>query len=135
GLATGAYDELSKTFGHQIIGIEHDEQRAALQQSKGRNVLVGDATDTDFWSKLRLSTAKELIVLAMPSHNSNVFAAQQIRSVGIDCQVVAIAKFHEEVEELAALDVPSFNMYSEAGTSLARHAMETLLTRGHAGSL
>lgn len=134
-VGTGAYDELSKTFGHQIIGIEHDEQRAALQQSKGRNVLVGDATDTDFWSKLRLSTAKELIVLAMPSHNSNVFAAQQIRSVGIDCQVVAIAKFHEEVEELAALDVPSFNMYSEAGTSLARHAIETLLTRGHAGSL
>jgi threonine dehydrogenase-like Zn-dependent dehydrogenase len=131
-VGTGAYDELSKTFGNRIIGIEHDEQRAVLQRSRGRNVLVGDATDTDFWNKLRLSATKELIVLAMPSHNSNVFAAQQIRSVGINCQVVAIAKFAEEVEELASLDVPSFNMYSEAGSGLARHAMEALSIRGGA---
>jgi len=40
--------------------------------------------------------------------------------------VVAIAKFAEEVHELEALGVPSFNMYSEAGSGLARHALQAM---------
>ena len=68
----------------------------------------------------------ELIVLAMPSHHTNVYAAHQIRNVGIKGVIVAVAKYGAEVGELSELEIPSFNMYSEAGAGLARRALEVL---------
>jgi predicted Kef-type K+ transport protein len=125
-VGTGAYDDLQSRYGDQIIGIEHDASRVDAQRAAGRKVLLGDATDTDFWNQLKASQHIELIVLAMPNHHNNVYAAHQIRNVGIDCKVVAIAKFPGEVSELDALNVPSFNMYSEAGQGLARRAREII---------
>jgi hypothetical protein len=113
----------------QVLGIEHMPEKATAHRAQGRHVKVGDATDTDFWSAVKLANPKELIVLAMPSHHSNVLAAQQIRQAGLDCQLVAIAKFDEEVSELAELGVPAFNMYAEAGSGLVRHALDTLVNR------
>jgi predicted Kef-type K+ transport protein len=125
----GAYDNLGSYFDQKIIGIEHDTQRVKQQCNSGRNVVHGDATDSDFWSKLKTGTTLELIVLAMPNHRSNIYAAQQIVGSDLSCKVVAIAKFASEVDELAALDVPSFNIYSEAGSSLARHALDAVQDR------
>jgi hypothetical protein len=112
-----------------VLGIEHNAEKADAERAAGRHVKVGDATDTDFWNTIKKSNSKELIVLSMPSHHSNVYAAHQIRNAGLSCQVVAIAKFSEEVVELDALGVPSFNMYSEAGSGLARHAMQAIAPR------
>jgi hypothetical protein len=109
-----------------VLGIEHNAEKADYERAAGRNVKVGDATDTDFWNTIKVANSKDLIVLAMPSHNSNVYAAHQIRNAGLNCQVVAIAKFGEEVKELKELNVPSFNMYSEAGLGLARHALDAM---------
>ena len=125
----GAYDKLGSYFDQKIIGIEHNTQRVTQQREAGRNVVYGDATDTDFWSKLKAGSTLELIVLAMPNHRSNIYAAQQIASSGLTSKVVAIAKFASEVDELAALGVPSFNIYSEAGASLATHALDALEDR------
>lgn len=125
-VGTGVYDELVPLWPARILGIEHNAEKADAGRAAGRNVKVGDATDTDFWNTIKASNGKELIVLAMPSHHSNVYAAQQIRNAGLTCHVVAIAKFSEEVYELDALGVPSFNMYSEAGSGLARHALQAM---------
>jgi Kef-type K+ transport system membrane component KefB len=128
-VGSGAYDELEPIWPGQVLGIEHNAEKADAERAAGRHVKVGDATDTDFWNTIKKSNSKELIVLAMPSHHSNVYAAHQIRNAGLSCQVVAIAKFAEEVVELDALGVPSFNMYSEAGSGLARHAMQAMAPR------
>jgi predicted Kef-type K+ transport protein len=125
-VGTGVYDELVPLWPGSVLGIEHNAEKADAERAAGRNVKVGDATDTDFWNTIKASNGKELIVLAMPSHHSNVYAAQQIRNAGLTCHVVAIAKFGEEVHELDALGVPSFNMYSEAGSGLARHALQAM---------
>jgi predicted Kef-type K+ transport protein len=122
-VGTGAYDELQAVWPGQVLGIEHNAEKVGALCAHGRQVKVGDATDTDFWNVIKADNSKDLIVLAMPSHNSNIYAAQQIRQAGLTCKVVAIAKFADEVRELAELDVPSFNMYSEAGSGLARHAL------------
>ena len=64
------------------------------------------------------------IILAMPNHQGNLFAARQIRNLGFTCQVAAVARYPEEVEELASYKVcTAFNMYDEAGSGLARHAL------------
>lgn len=131
-VGTGAYDELEAFWPAQILGIEHDAEKVDALRKAGRQVKVGDATDTDFWNIIKSDNSKDLIVLAMPSHNSNIYAAQQIRQAGLGCKVVAIAKFAEEVQELAELDVPSFNMYSEAGSGLARHALSAFKAKEEA---
>jgi hypothetical protein len=115
-VGSGAYDELVHMWPDQVLGIEHIAEKADAHRAQGRHVKVGDATDTDFWNAIKAAKPKELIVLAMPSHHNNVYAAHQIRNVGLTCQVVAIAKFDEEVPELAKLGVPAFNMYAEAGS-------------------
>lgn len=122
-VGTGAYDDLQAVWPNQVLGIEHNSEKVDALKATGRQVKEGDATDTDFWNMIKVDNSKDLIVLAMPTHNSNIYAAQQIRKAGLTCKVVAIAKFAEEVQELAELDVPSFNMYSEAGAGLARHAL------------
>lgn len=123
-VGSGAYDDLAPVFNDKILGVEHSAERLDALRGAGRRVLLGDATDTDFWSKLKAGKCIELVVLAMPSHGSNLYAARQIRNLGVKCTVVAVAKFPEEVEELSGLDVPAFNMYSEAGSGLARQALD-----------
>lgn len=125
----GTYDKLSPSFENKVIGIDHNAQRVKQQRELGRYVVHGDATDSDFWGKLKAGTTLELIVLAMPNHRSNIYAAQQITASGLVCSVVAIAKYSSEVNELAELGVPAFNIYSEAGSSLANHALEVLQNR------
>lgn len=129
-VGTGAYDELHPIWPDQVLGIEHVAEKADEHRAQGRHVKVGDATDTDFWNAIRAAKPKELIVLAMPNHHSNLYAAQQIRNAGLTCSVVAIATFEDEVRELAALGVPAFNMYAEAGLGLARHALEKITPSG-----
>lgn len=128
-VGTGAYDALTTTFSHQIIGLDHNPSRVSEHQDLGRKVLLADASDTDLWANLRKSNRLQMIILAMPNHHNNIAAAEQLRDLQFQSLLVAVAKFPEEVEELAALGVTSFNMYSEAGLGLARHALTELQLR------
>jgi hypothetical protein len=87
-------------------------------------VQVADATDTDFWNMVHQSKpVEEMIILAMPNHMSNIYAAARIRASKLDCKIVAIAKHETEVNELSKLGIPSFNLYREAGEGLANQAL------------
>ncbi|SDB08065.1 transporter, CPA2 family (TC 2.A.37) [Desulfonatronum thiosulfatophilum] len=124
-IGSGAYDELQKTYGKEICGVEHAPDRVDFNRSQGRNVILGDACDTEFWLKLRKDLRLELVILAMPNHYGNMYAAQQLRNFGFECQVAAIARFPEEVEELSAIGVcTAYNMYEQAGAGLVRSALE-----------
>ncbi|MHC1729551.1 MAG: cation:proton antiporter [Syntrophobacteraceae bacterium] len=124
-IGTGAYDELRKTYGEELCGVEHDPKRVDFNRGQGRNVILGDACDTEFWLKLRKDIQLELVILAMPNHQGNMYAVQQLRNFGFECQVAAIARYPEEVEELSALRVcTAHNMYEQAGAGLAHIALE-----------
>lgn len=124
-IGVGAYEELRKHFGECICGVEHSPARVESNRAEARNVILGDALDTEFWVKLKRDLDLELIILAMPNHQGNLFAARQIRSIGFNCQVAAVARFPEEVKELSSYSVcTAFNMYDEAGSGLAQHALE-----------
>jgi hypothetical protein len=124
-IGTGAYDELKKIYGAELCGVEHAPERVDLNRSQGRNVILGDACDTEFWMKLRKDIHLELVILAMPNHQGNIFATHQLRNFKFDCQVAAVARYPEEVEELAAIGVcTAYNMYEQAGAGLVRTALE-----------
>ena len=69
---------------------------------------------------------EEMILLAMPNHMSNVYAAESIKASGLDCKIVAIAKHESEVKDLTNMGIPSFNLYREAGEGLAREALKVI---------
>lgn len=124
-IGSGAYDELQKIFGDQICGVEHAPDRVDFNRAQGRNVILGDAADTEFWLRLSKDICLEIVILAMPNHHGNVYAAHQLRNFGLTCQVAAIARYPEEVEDLSALGVcAAYNMYEQAGAGLVRTAME-----------
>jgi predicted Kef-type K+ transport protein len=124
-IGSGAYDELQQIYGNEICGVEHAPERVDANRAAGRNVVLGDASDTDFWIKLKKDINLELVVLAMPNHQGNVFAVHQLRNLGFDCMVAAIAKYPEEVQELSELGIcTAYDMYEQAGTGLARQALE-----------
>ena len=107
-VGAGAYTSLSESRPNKVLGIELNEDRAKELSTQGYNVKVADATDTDFWNMVRISEpAEEMILLAMPNHKSNLFAAERIQASGLDCKIVAIAKHESEVQELLKLGIPS----------------------------
>jgi Trk K+ transport system NAD-binding subunit len=126
-VGTGAYKALEIERPGEILGIELNKERAEQLKSDGLKVEIADATDTDFWNQVHLSKpVEEMILLAMPNHMSNIFAAQRINASGLNCKVVAIAKHETEVEELSKMGISSFNLYLEAGVGLGREALRAL---------
>ena len=129
-IGSGAYDELKQHYGDGICGVEHAPERMDANRAEGRNVILGDANDTDFWLKLKRDVELELVILAMPNHQGNVFAVHQLRNLGFDCMVAAIAKHPEEVEEFSELGIcTAYNMYEQAGAGLARQALRGCVLR------
>ncbi len=123
-VGTGAYKILEEARPKKVLGIELSDERAIKLRDKGFNVKVADATDTDFWNMVHLSKpVEEMILLAMPNHMSNVYAAERIQASKLDCKIVAIAKHETEVDELSKMGIPSFNLYREAGEGLASEAL------------
>lgn len=124
-IGSGAYDELQKVYGGKVCGVEHAPERVDFNRGQGRNVILGDACDTEFWLRLRKDIDLELVILAMPNHQGNVYAAQQLRNLGFECMVAAIARYPEEVQELMELGTcTAYNMYEQAGAGLAQKALE-----------
>lgn len=120
-VGTGAYEYLRNRYGSVVIGIESDLDKVAQHQSAGRNVLHGDATDSDFWDRLGASSSNlKVVLLAMPEQSANMYAVQQMERGGYTGFIGALAKFPDHAYLLKAAGVHAvFNMYAEAGTGFA----------------
>ncbi len=120
-VGSGAYDDLVRHYGQVVIGVEMDAKRVGLHRELGRNVVQADATDPAFWHRLERVHVK-LILLAMPAHDSNMYAAGVLRESDYQGQVAAVARFPDEVQALQQAGVHiAFNMYAEAGAGFASH--------------
>jgi hypothetical protein len=83
---------------------------------------MADATDSDFWERVRVNDNLDLVVLAMPKHGANIHAAQTLKRHEFEGVVAAIGKFDDEVKELRGVGLDTaFNLYSEAGSGFADH--------------
>jgi predicted Kef-type K+ transport protein len=122
-IGTGAYDALELNYGDKVMGVDYNHQKTLKLRSEGRRVITGDALDSDFWNKLQLTDKVKLILLAMPDHNGNRYAAEQLDQIKTcSFKVAALAHYQTDEKELNALGVnPVYNMYEEAGAGFARH--------------
>jgi glutathione-regulated potassium-efflux system ancillary protein KefC len=124
----GAYDFLQRDRGLNPVGIDADPDNVTRQQQAGRNVVLGSATDADFWHRLHLDDGHiKLVLLAMPQAEENVFAAEHLLKEGFTGSIGAIAKFPDDEAALRTVGVHQvFNLYAEAGAGLAQHVCAEL---------
>ena len=127
-IGVGAYDALTENYGDRVMGIDYDHQTTLRHRQQGRRVITGDALDSDFWNKLQLTENIKLILLAMPDHNGNRYAAEQLNNIdSYSFKVAALAHYKTDAVELNELGVsPVYNMYQEAGSGFARHVWSEL---------
>ena len=123
-VGTAAYDDLRARQGDIVIGVDFDPDVAKSHQAAGRNVIVGDAMDIDFWARARMSKKDKIrwVMLAMPNHAANMQAVYELTANKFDGIIAATAKFDDQVEELKAAGVQAaYNFYAEAGYGFAEH--------------
>ncbi len=126
-IGTGAYDELTERHGQVCLGIELQKERALHHQRHDRNVIKGDATDSDFWERILSTENIELVLLAMPHNKGNRFALKQLKQRNYQGRIAAIAEYQDQVDEFLEQGVDAaFNIYREAGSGFAQHVCEQL---------
>jgi len=129
-VGAGAYDELADGRGRAVLGVDRHDYVVEASEHAGRNVVRGDALDTEFWGRLCLSPDIDLVVLAMSDHQANLEAVRRVNDFLPGARIAAAATHVDQVEELerAGVDVAR-NLYGEAGQGLADDACD-LLERG-----
>jgi predicted Kef-type K+ transport protein len=126
-LGTGAYDTLKAKYGDVVLGIDADPEVVARHKSAGRNVILADATDDEFWSRAQAGKVR-VAILAMPEYEQNLSVARQIqqlpRKPGYK---FAVVDYPEQVEALKEAGVDAvWNIDAEAGTGFAEDVISRL---------
>lgn len=99
-----------------------------FHREQGRNVVQGDASDTDFWEKLDRAPALELVLLAMPYHAGNMFAVEQLKKLDYQGKISAIVQYGDDAVALRESGVHSvYNLYEAAGAGFVEHVVCELL--------
>ena len=112
-------------FGDTVVGVDIDPVTARRHQEQGRNVLLGDPSDADFWERVQATHTLEVVMLALPLHSANLDVLAQLKAVSFDGTVAVIAKFGDEVEALQEAGATTvFNVYAEAGSGFVTHLFE-----------
>ena len=131
-VGAAVFDDMRARQGDIVIGVDFDPDVVKKHQAAGRNVIVGDATDIDFWARTRMRKKDKIrwVMLAMPNHAANMHAVNELTANKFDGIIAATAKFDDEVEELKAAGVQAaYNFYAEAGYGFAEHVCRAVEVR------
>lgn len=124
---TAAYDALRERLGDEVVGLDADPVAAEKHRTAGRRVIVGDATDPDFYERLGPASACALVLIGLQSKSEAGTITRLLRATGFKGRVVAMARFPDEIEQLreAGVDTPRY-LHDEMGLGLANSALECL---------
>jgi glutathione-regulated potassium-efflux system ancillary protein KefC len=125
-VGTGVYDTLLNKYGKNLLGIDQDIKAVDFHCENGRSVIVGDATDYDFWERLRPGAVK-MILLDMPNIKELLDAVDMIKQTGYQGIISAAVKHDDCINPLKEAGVDYvYNVYAEAGSGFANHVCENL---------
>lgn len=128
-VGAGAYDELVVRRGPVVLGVDRGIAVVRANAEQGRDIVLGDALDIEFWGRLRLDANLQLVVLAMSDHAANLEVVRRVNHFVPEAKIAATAFHPDHVAELedAGVDVAR-NLYGEAGQGLADDACDLLET-------
>lgn len=124
---TAAYDALHEHLGDDVVGLDADPVSAERHREAGRTVIVGDATDPDFYERFNPTCGCELILIGLQSKSEAGTITKLLRKSGFTGRVVAMARFPDEIKELekAGVDTACY-LHNEMGIGLATSALESM---------
>jgi hypothetical protein len=121
-VGSGAYDRMRESHGDTVVGIDFDAEKIKKHQAAGRNALLGDPSDADFWDKIEQDYSIKLVMLALPNIQANLDALDQLRNISFPGRIAAIARYIDEEKRLFEAGATAvFNIYTEAGTGFSDH--------------
>jgi len=125
-VGTGVYDTLVQEYGESLLGIDYNQAVIDWHRKEGRKVILGDATDYDFWERLQPGSVK-LILLDMSNEKEALAAVDMIKRNRYPGLLAAAVKHNDGVQllEAAGVDVV-FNIYASAGSGFAHHVNDKL---------
>ncbi len=120
-MGTAAYNAMEPDYSGHLVGVELEHEKAVQHSTAGRNVVCGDATNPDFWTRApELLDGLDWVLLTLPIHNANMNAAIRLKEMGYRGRIAATTKFLDEEDALRAVGVEhTFNIYTEAGMGFA----------------
>ena len=124
GVGAGAYDAISRERPGSAVGVDIDPLVVVAQTEAGRNVILGDPSDADFWDRIHESHVVQTVLIALPRASSTLDVVEQVRASGFEGRIAATARFPDQ--EAALLEAGAdtvFNTFTEAGTGFAMHVM------------
>ncbi|MGI9538088.1 MAG: cation:proton antiporter [Desulfocapsaceae bacterium] len=127
-LGTGAYETLKKQYGDVVIGISSNPDIVDRHKSEGRNVLLADATDDDFWARVGLGKIK-VALLAMRHYEENLNVVHRIREMVKDTDretsfLFTVADYPEQIQSFKDAGVKAvWEFDTKAGTGFAEEVI------------
>ena len=122
GVGTAAYDEVRRTAGDAVVGIDIDPVTARNHVDAGRRGMRGDPSDADFWDRVQATHRLEQVLLALPKLRTTLSVLRRLEEAEFRGLKAALAKLPDEAEALRAHGASTvYNMYTEAGTAFAAH--------------
>ncbi|VAW77624.1 Putative glutathione-regulated potassium-efflux system protein KefB [hydrothermal vent metagenome] len=121
-----AYDVLHERLGDKVLGVDFQRDTVEQLRKEGHQVIHGSATDPDFWERMDFDCNRiKLVMLAMPNVQENNYAVQQLKALGYQGKIAAVAKYPDEIEQLEKVGVhAAFNLFAEAGAGFADHVSD-----------
>ncbi len=120
-VGSAVYDSLATQYPNKVLGVDMDNDQVEKYLARGEQVVIGDATNPDFWSRAPgLADKLKWVILALPKHPANLAAAERLREIKFDGRIASTTKFQDEIASLKQLGVDYvFNIYAEAGKGFA----------------
>jgi methylmalonyl-CoA mutase cobalamin-binding subunit len=120
----GAYDALKQMHGDQVIGIDFDQVMIDEHREKGRNVIIGNPADPDFWENFRTPPKFEWVLITLPLGEMAVEVVEQLKQFDHKIHIAATARYPQDEEILTEAGIDHvFNMYTTAGLSFVNYVM------------
>ncbi len=128
-MGSAVYQAIEPDLKTRVVGVEIDNDRSIKHRQMNRQVVTGDATNPDFWSRAPgLIDRLQWVLLTLPTHNANMSAALLLQEMGFKGKIAATSKYDDEVDQLNKIGVDcSFNIYAEAGVGFANDMKRRLI--------
>ena len=120
-MGTRAYEAVAADFGGRVLGVDVDEDIVMAHSAEGHRVVLGDATDPDFWTRsVGLVDGLQWVLLTMSSQEANVAAVKRLRDRGYSGRIAATSLYPDDADQLREMGVDfAFDVYAEAGSGFA----------------
>lgn len=119
----GAYDAFHCDLQKNVCGMDVDRERVKKQLQLGRDVILGDAEDPDFWTHINLESIR-LIIFSMPNYLDSLEAIKQLQHVGYTGKTAGIAQYEDQRDILLGAGIDEvFDYFAEVGAGLAEQSI------------